>query len=148
MNSLARSALVLFTALPMLASPGWCCVGWAALCGPMQLGHAHPVSEASASVAAPPAVPACCAQRAAASTKLAGGDSLGIAVEAGPCVCCEDARTAAVAPVLKSPLAGDAAVLVCWTPLAALAAGDVSPVDITLQASGRPLRILQCVWRC
>lgn len=159
MSLLARNALVLSTALPMLASPGWCCIGWSQLCSSMlkaggpiavrQVAHVQPQPADSSK-----GLPSCCARRSQLQTaNLAATGCLDSipgapSAEAAPCRCCEDSRSAAIAPVTKNLVALEAPLFVAWTPMPAIVSAEVRPVDASLQASGPPLRILQCVWRC
>ena len=155
MSLLARNALVLLTALPMLASPGWCCIGWSQLCSSMLKAGGQPVAHVQPQQPdSSQGLPSCCAKRAQAqrSNLATTGcvDSLAKvpSAEAGPCRCCEDSRSAAIAPVTKNLVALEAPLFVAWTPMPANVSAEVRSIDSTLQASGPPLRILQCVWRC
>lgn len=158
MSLLARNALVLLTALPMLASPGWCCIGWSQLCSSMLKAGGQPVAHVQPQQPeTSQGLPSCCARRAQAqpATFAAIGHSGCLEstpgssrAEASPCRCCEDSRSAAIAPVTKNLVALEAPLFVAWTPMPANVSAEVRSIDSTLQASGPPLRILQCVWRC
>jgi hypothetical protein len=157
MALLARNSLVILTALPMLASPGWCCIGWSQLCSSMLTAAGQRVdSQQVGPQVDSSAMPSCCTKRAQANgaNALAAGHfgcsdaTQGTSAEAGPCRCCEDSRSAAVAPVTKNLVAAPTAIFVAWTLLPTITSAENSPVDIALQDSGPPLRILQCVWRC
>jgi hypothetical protein len=157
MAAIAKHALVLLTALPMLATPGWCCVAWTAPCKADASGTADLTGE-KASATPVSHVPACCAKRAKSRSEAArvansgtDAEANGCAgvVEAAACDCCYETRSVAVAPVVKQILPATPAV--AWMaalPLERSAVAAPALAHGPLESPGPSLQSLQCVWRC
>lgn len=162
MAAIARYTIVMLTAVPMLASPGWCCVSWTGGCGdatPSASAVSSSSSSASRNLAG--SLPSCCARRA----KTQGQDSpltlerlarrlqghcpaVGY-VEAPVCSCCNESQAIAISVQAKEVRA--TSPLLLWTASTAPELGALAstPVDNGVLQSGRPsLQVLQCVWRC
>lgn len=153
MAAIAKSAIVVLTALPMLASPGWCCVALVGACGHSGARIGELANSGGSSTSS---LPACCATRAKSQAELehlvrmneGHCPAVGF-IESPTCSCCEGTRTVAVAAAAKQ--VRETSPIPTWIPALPSESSAVAPAPVdngTLQSCRPSLQILQCVWRC